>query len=226
MLHHLGRAAELLPLRRWFQAAEPATDTNALDADSPQAPSAISPLAWLPRPDPALLGKEEPHQLLLPCLFATLFLVGVVTASRGWDQISRARASAAWPYARGLILSSEVRALADNEGMRWRPIITYSYQAGRREVIGSRLSREEPVYGYEKAVARAYVTRYPQGAVVLVYYNPDNIGESVLEQSAPRSAYLGLYLGLMLATVGLLLLLLPRRRDPPEVESEATRVGA
>lgn len=225
MLHHLGRAAGLLPLRRFFQAAESATDTNPGRAGPPQEPSVTAPLAWLPRPDPALLGKEEPHQLLLPCLFATLFLMGVVTASRGWDQISRARASAAWPYARGLILSSEVRAMASSEGMRWRPIITYSYQVGRREVIGSRLSREEPVYGYERAVAGAYVRRYPQGAMVLVYYNPESIGESVLEQSAPRSAYLGLYLGMMLATVGLLLLLLPRRHDPPQLQPEAPRAA-
>jgi len=222
MLHHLGRAAELLPLRRFFQAAESATDT--LDSSPRQQSSAVSPLSWLPRPDPALLGKEEPHQLLLPCLFATVFLVGVVTASRSWDQISRARASAAWPYARAVILSSEVRALADTEGMRWRPVITYSYQVGRREVIGSRLSREEPVYGYPQAVARAYVARYPQGAIVLVYFNPEDIGESVLEQSAPRSAYLGLYLGLILATTGLLLLLLPRWRDPPQLQSAATRI--
>jgi len=212
MLHHLGRASGLFPLRRFFQAAEPAAAsarTGAARAE--EEPSAGAWLARLPRPDPALVGKEELHQLLLPCLFTALFLVGFVTAGRSWEQIHRARASGAWPYTRAIILSSEVQPLASSEGVRWRPVIRYSYQVRNREIVGTRLSREEPVYGYDEALARRYVDRYPQGALVIAYYDPDHISDSVLEQSAPRSAYLGLYLGAMVTTVALLMLVLPRR---------------
>jgi len=209
MLHHLGRASGLLPLRRLFRAADPAA--AGIKSTVANADRSLPWLARLPRPDPALLGKEELHQFLIPCLFAALFLVGLATAGRSWEQILRARTSAAWPYTRAIVISSEVQRLVNSEGVRWHPAIRYAYQAGKREIIGSRLSREEPVNGYDEALAQRYVERYPQGAVVVAYYDPDRISDSVLEQSAPRSAYLGLYLGVTLAAVALLSLLLPRK---------------
>jgi hypothetical protein len=211
MLHHLGRAGSLLPLRRFFEAAGPAAASTEARPTHPDTISASAWLARFPRPDPSLVGKEELHQVLLPCLFTALFLIGFMTAGRSWEQMHRARTTAAWPYTRAIILSSEVQPLVSSAGVRWQPVIRYSYQAGKREIVGTRLSREEPVYGYDERQARRYVDRYPQGAAVIAYYNPDHISDSVLEQTAPRSAYLGLYLGVFVATVGLLLLVLPRK---------------
>src|SRR5262249_43550395 len=85
----------------------------------------------LPRPDLRLVGSEDVHQWLLPGVFAALFLIGILTAARGWQQVERAAHSASWPYTRGLIVSSEVQAYSSSEGARWRPVVTYLYRVGK-----------------------------------------------------------------------------------------------
>jgi len=70
------------------------------------APARTSAPGW--HPGTALLGKEQAHQWLLPWMFGALFIIGVLTAARGWQQVEHAAVSASWPYTRGLIVSSEV----------------------------------------------------------------------------------------------------------------------
>ena len=195
----LDRLVAILQLRKSFQAAGPAAIDPPAD---PAQTSKFEPAQWLPRPDPALVGREETHRSLLPYLVASLCVIGTVTAARSWEQIQHARTTASWPYTRGMIISSEVERVANSETVRWRAAIRYVYRVGRREIIGSRLSLEEPVSGVDEATAQHYVEKYRLRTPVLVYYNPERVGDAVLEQTAPRSAYLGLYLGTFLVALG------------------------
>jgi hypothetical protein len=163
------------------------------------------------QPDPALVGKEQAHQWLLPWVFGALFVIGVLTAARGWQQVEHAAASGAWPYTRGVIVSSEVESFSSSQGVRWRPVITYLYRVGKHEVLGTRVSLVDPVSGFDEADAREFAERYRLHGDVLVYYNPERVTESVLDQSAPRSAYLTINLGLALATAAAACMLLSLR---------------
>jgi len=164
-------------------------------------------------PDPALLGREQAHQWLLPWMFGALFIIGVLTAARGWQQVEHAAVSASWPYTRGIIVSSEVESYSSSEGVRWRPVMTYLYRVGKREVLGTRVSLVGPLSGFDEADARAFAERYRLHGDVLVYYNPERVTESVLDQSAPRSAYLTINLGLALATAAAACLMVTMRSN-------------
>jgi hypothetical protein len=142
-----------------------------------------------------------------------LFIIGVVTAARGWQQVERAALSASWPFTRGVIVSSEVESFSSSEGVRFRPVISYLYRVGKREVLGSHVSLVEPVSAFNETDARAYAERYRLHGEVLVYYNPERITESVLDQSAPPSAYLCINLGIALATVSAALLVIGLRAN-------------
>jgi hypothetical protein len=172
-------------------------------------PRPAQTLAW--QPDHTLVGQEQAHQWLLPWVFGALFLIGVLTAARGWQQVEHAAASGSWPYTRGVIVSSEVESFSGSQGVRWRPVISYMYRVGKHEVLGTRVSLVDPVSGFDEADAREFAQRYRLHGDVLVYYNPENVNESVLDQSAPRSAYLTINLGLALATAAAACLLLSLR---------------
>ena len=205
------RTAAVLQLKKTFQSVDAAAG-NGVTTARDQVPGPLGS-TWLRQPDPALLGKEQAHQWLLPCVFAALFVIGVVTAARGWQQIERAAMSAAWPYTRGVIVSSEVESYSSSEGVRWRPVVTYLYRVGKREVLGTHVSLVEPVSAFDEADARVYAERYRLHGEVLVYYNPERVNESVLDQSAPPSAYLTINLGLALATASAAWLIMSLRAN-------------
>ena|SRR5215207_4515843 len=210
------RTAAVLQFKKDFQSPEGAgsVGTSPLEQSSPAHAS------WLRQPDGRLIGNEQAHQWLLPWVFGALFIIGVVTAVRGWQQVQHAAASASWPYTRGVIVSSELEAFSSSEGVRWRPVITYAYRVGKRDVVGTRVNLVDPVSGFDEADAREYAERYRLHGDVLVYYNPERVNESVLDQSAPHTAYLSINLGLALASVCAALLMLSvrsvRRASPAQ----------
>lgn len=203
------RSAAALQIEEERQSsAAPDADNTALSAQHPsKRPQHGS--TW--QPDPTLLGKEQAHQWLLPWVFGALFVIGVVTAARGWQQVEHAAVSASWPYTRGVIVSSEVESYSSSEGVRWRPVVRYLYRVGKREVFGARVSLVDPLSGFDEADARAFAERYRLHGDVLVFYNPERVTESVLDQSAPRSAYITINLGLALATASAASLMLSLR---------------
>jgi hypothetical protein len=204
------RIAAVLQLKKEFQPPESSSVGSTAPA-AQQLARASRPAVWLQQPDPTSIGIKPSHEWLLPCVFAALLVLGGLTATRGWQQIDRAKVSAAWPYARGVIISSEVESYASSEGMRWRPAITYLYRVGKREVVGTQLRLVESVSAFDEADARAYAERYRLHGEVLVYYNPERVNEAVLDLSAPPSAYLSVNLGLSLAVASAILLIMSLR---------------
>jgi hypothetical protein len=105
-------------------------------------------------------------------------------------------------------MAVDVQAVDSGEGARWRPQVTYSYSVGNRVITATRITQGKAPNVNNEAKARDYVRNYlPQGSVT-VHYNPAQITESVLEPTTPRSAYLNLFLGACLASLGLALFML------------------
>ena len=89
-----------------------------------------------------------------------------------------------WPSTLGTVLMStlESRRSSDNGGYVNYPVVQYSYQVGGQMYQSTKLAPGPEVGG---TGAGKVVARYPQGAQVMVFYDPQNPSEAVLERKAP-----------------------------------------
>jgi hypothetical protein len=127
-----------------------------------------------------------------------LLLVGVLwVAGFGYAHfraVSKAKAAETWPAAAGRVVSCEVveEESRDREGgtTTWyNPVVTYSYNAGGRELTGKRL-RFGNYRSASRKKAEAMLGAYPVGATPMVRYNPERPDECVLETRKPGPIYL------------------------------------
>jgi hypothetical protein len=118
----------------------------------------------------------------------------------------RARASRSWPRTGGRITESTLdREVRHGRSDSYMPRVRYEYTVGERTYGGSQLNFWGSVGG-SRAVAERTTARYPAGATVTVYYNPQDPSEAVLDRAfSPRVLILP-PVGLFLAWLGYVLL--------------------
>ncbi len=94
-----------------------------------------------------------------------------------------------WPSAAGTVIASflERRRSSNNRGFVNYPVVQYSYQVGGQMYAGTKIAPGLAVGG---SGAAGVVARYPAGAQVTVYYDPQNPSDAVLEQKAPAQFWL------------------------------------
>lgn len=111
-------------------------------------------------------------------LFNVIFL-GIIIATR-----RKMNAVQGWSSTMGTVLSSylERRRSSDNRGSTNYPVVQYSYQVHGQMYEGSRIAPGMEVGG---TGAGKVVDRYPAGAQVMVFYDPANPSDAVLEKKAP-----------------------------------------
>lgn len=158
-----------------------------------------------------LLGEVRIQGMLVMTFCAAFSLIGLMMMMQGGERIREARQVEDWRMVSGVIESSDVLPVPGSEGAQWRPRVTYSYAVGGRMVVSSRLSLGKTRFDDTRERAFAYLERYPLGRTVTVYYDPDEITQSVLETATPASAYFNLLSGCALALIGPGLLVLFRR---------------
>lgn len=141
-----------------------------------QSPKLPDPPTDRSRRDRRPLSRQAKQALLL-----TLGL-GLVLIGWGAVSILRHASSSRWPSVQGKIISQDYWTVAarDNSRDRAKLHLTYRYKVGAQEHYGSQYGLgQSNCFGIQEDV-RAIANRYPTGAVVQVYYNPDNPGEAVL----------------------------------------------
>lgn len=106
-----------------------------------------------------------------------IFLGIIFSTRRKMAAVSR------WPSTLGTVLMStlESRRSSDNSGYTNYPVVHYSYQVGGQTYQSTKLAPGPEVGG---SGAGSVVARYPAGAQVMVFYNPQNPAEAVLETKA------------------------------------------
>lgn len=175
---------------------------------------------WITDSSPQFLGEEKTQDVLVIGFCAAFSLIGWMMIMEGVQQLSVAREMERWPTATGAIVSVAVQQAGDGEGTRLRPQIMYSYEVGGHSVTATRITAGRGPSIKDEEQARDYVRKYLPQTPVRVYYNPEEITESVLELGTPRSAHLNLTLGIALACVGPVLFLMigsplsPRGSEP------------
>jgi len=137
-----------------------------------------------------------------------LAAAGLVVGIVGINELTGADASASWPSVKGRVIVSQVKRGISSRGAgrnRRRSTshtarIVYDYAVSGRKHIARRVS-----FGATSAkasAARAMVRRYPKGAEVTVYYDPDDPDRAVLEPGTSSGTYLPLGVGVLLAAGG------------------------
>ena len=89
-----------------------------------------------------------------------------------------------WPSTMGTVNASylERRHSSSESGSTNYPVVQYAYQVGGQLYQGMKIAPGPEVGG---TGAGKVVERYPAGAQVMVFYNPQNPSEAVLETKAP-----------------------------------------
>ena len=149
-------------------------------------------------------------------------LMGIAALSIGILNIVKGSASSDWPTTRGEVLTSEVQSRLETSdsssgsGSRRRRKTTttrvywaemkYSYV-----VEGVSFEEDRVDYGMEsrsqkRTRADEIVALYPVGEEVLVYYDPSDPSEAVLEPGVGADAFLFPLIGLVLTLIGLVML--------------------
>lgn len=126
--------------------------------------------------DQTLLPQKIHLDIALSLLTVLSGLGLMIYGLRLFAKAYRART---WPTAQGRIIESEVREVRDADGLSYKVSILYEYSVNgvtrRSDVwrlgVGSSSSKS----------ATKAVERYPVGAVVTVYCNPEKPADSLLE---------------------------------------------
>ena len=88
-----------------------------------------------------------------------------------------------WPSTMGTVINSYLERRSSSEGGYTNyPVVQYSYQVAGQGYQSAKLAPGPEVGG---SGAGKVVARYPAGAQVMVFYNPQNHSEAVLERKAP-----------------------------------------
>ena len=104
------------------------------------------------------------------------------------NKMLQARRASVWPQAAGRITKSEVAATrhqsrAGPTELINVPAIEYEFSAKGSKFTGTRISIGEDTGG---ANTEATLAHYPVGAAVMVYYDPGDPGNCVLEREVPK----------------------------------------
>lgn len=104
-------------------------------------------------------------------------LLGIIYATR--RGVAKA---ASWPSTMGTVAFSMVERRSSNDGYSYYPVVQYTYSVMGRMYESRRIMPGPEVGG---SGAQKVVNRYPAGAQVMVYYDPQNPSSAVLERGTP-----------------------------------------
>ena len=140
-------------------------------------------------------------ELVAGVVFMAIGAAGVVWSI--WELV-QALSSSRWSQTEGLVLVSDLQRTRDGDGgYMYRPEVSYSYQAGGADFVGTR-----PKFGARISLSwsgpAARTTRkYPVGSRVTVWYDPADPQESVLETGVTALAWLSLAAGSIFLALGI-----------------------
>lgn len=137
-------------------------------------------------------------------------LLGGIFLAIGLVATKRAKSAQSWPSMPGTVNRSEVVEHEDTDSdggstVTYEPVVEYQYSVMGQPFTGKRIAFGANRFNFKKAVEIA--ARYPLGARVNVYYNPEKPKDSTLETSASGGKLFVIF-GAVMAAVGLVALII------------------
>jgi hypothetical protein len=112
-----------------------------------------------------------------------------------------------WPTVTGQVLASTITYRSGSRGSRSPyPFVMYTYQVAGQQYQSQRIYFGSEVGG---SAMTGVIKKYPIGAQIPVYYNPQNPADAVLEHSSPASKVL-IWIGLILIAVAAATYFMPK----------------
>lgn len=115
--------------------------------------------------------------ILFSILLVDGILLGIILVTR-----RKVAQAASWQSTMGTVTFSTVERRSSGDGTTNYPVVHYTYQVMGQMLQGSKVMPGPEVGG---TGAHKVVERYPAGAQVMVYYDPNNPSDAVLERSMP-----------------------------------------
>jgi len=132
-----------------------------------------------------------------------VLLAGIGLTVWGWNTLQNARASTAWPTTEGVVISSEVTQSTDDEGSEsYYPTVSYTYTINEIVHINNTIKFSDTSYN-DLRKAQAVTGNYSVGKNIVVYYDPENPENAVLEPGASGGSYIVLTFGVLLILIAL-----------------------
>ena len=103
-----------------------------------------------------------------------------------------------WPATMGNVIMSTIERRSSEDGYTDYPVVQYSYQVGGQAYQSYKLAPGPEMGG---TGARKVIAKYPAGAQVMVFYDPQNPAEAVLERKAPAQWLMWLILAIFDVTL-------------------------
>jgi hypothetical protein len=151
------------------------------------------------------------HRLVFTRLAPLVFvLLGLFALYKGGRDLQWAQASPNWPTVTGIVEHSQVAESVDKGKKSYYADVVYRY-----EVQGTAHQAKQIAFGdYRSSDPAPYqeiISRYPVGANVKIYYQPDVPEVAVLEPGVSRQAYIIPGFGIALSLIGIVgAIVLPR----------------
>jgi hypothetical protein len=120
--------------------------------------------------------------LIIAIVFFVIFILNVVFLTIIYFIRRRMSQVSTWPSTMGTVVSSEIELRSDSDsGTTEYPAVTYSYQVNGQAYQNEKLAPGPEIGG---SGARKVVAKYPAGAQVMVFYDPQKPSDAVLERNA------------------------------------------
>lgn len=109
-------------------------------------------------------------------------LVGIAMLGYWLLLRNKAKATGQWPSTRGRVVASDIVRSEDSDGEVQEDLrVAYDYAVAGATLRGNRVSLQ----GSGSGSSKAKLARYPAGAEVDVFYDPQNSASAVLERKLP-----------------------------------------
>lgn len=120
--------------------------------------------------------------LTIGIIVFVLFLLNIIFLTIIFFTRRKMATVSKWPSTMGNVVKSRIDRRSSSDGTTDYPVVHYSYQVDGQPYQGSKIAPGMEVGG---TGAGKVVARYPSGAQVMVFYNPQNPSDAVLETKAP-----------------------------------------
>ncbi|MFN2148626.1 MAG: DUF3592 domain-containing protein [Anaerolineales bacterium] len=139
--------------------------------------------------------------------YLIILAIGVIAVAIIGYSILRGQRSRSWPQVTGSVLSSSISTheSTDDDGSTTTTYgvdLIYRYSVGGQEYQGTRRTFTDVATSSRKRAVKI-LESYPQGATVMVYYDPQKPSSCVLEPGVGWISYLFLALGFVFLLFGL-----------------------
>lgn len=139
---------------------------------------------WIFRSNSGYLGREKLTDYSILWICSVLLILGAGILADSIVERAQSPSPAHWPTTFGTIRSVRILERYDGGEARWYPDLVYQYSVQGRTIANSRLTRGPEIFWRDRGAANEFLERYITRSRVLVYYNPADISESVLEASS------------------------------------------